>query len=122
VRVARGIAAALCLGLALGGCALSGEADRDRWDSPAAPAVVTTAAVAQGKAPVLWVVHEKYPYGWALYDGPNAFGQRPVIMTKEEALRLDPSLAEIEDLPAGWQARRDSATGKWLRSEWHGPE
>lgn len=122
MRAARGIAAALFLAVGLGGCSFSGEAEHDRWDSDAVPALVTTAAIAQGKSPVLWVVHDKYPYGWALYDGSNILGQRPVAITKEDALRLDPSLADIEDLPVGWQARRNSVTDEWARSEWHGAE
>ncbi len=122
MRAARGLAAALLLGVAVAGCSFSSEAERDRWDSESAPALVTTAAIAQGKSPILWVIHDEYPYGWALYDGSNIFGQRPVVITKEEALRLDPSLAGIEDLPVGWQARRNSVTDDWLRSEWHGAE
>ncbi|MGH6883529.1 hypothetical protein [Hypericibacter sp.] len=120
MRTARGLVAALFFAVALGGCAMSGEAGRDRWDSDLAPAIVTTPDIAQGKAPILWVVHDPYPFGWIFYGPSDDLGPRPAMIAKEEALRIDPSLAGIEDLPVGWQARRASVQDKWTFSALQG--
>jgi len=124
MKAARGVAVALWLGmsLGLGSCTMSGENESDRWDSSLAPAVITSADIALGRAPVLWVVHQPFPYGWTFYGASDNLGDRPVTLAKQEALKLDPSLEQIVDLPVGWQARRDSATDKWVISEGHGPE
>lgn len=122
MRAARGLAAALFLAAALGGCAMSGEAGRDRWDSDLSPAIVTTPDIAQGKAPVLWVVHDPYPFGWVFYGPSDDLGPRPAMISKEEALRIDPSLVGVEDLPVGWQARRNSVQDKWTFSAMQGTQ
>lgn len=126
MKAARGIARSLLLALAplvalaLGGCAMSGEPGPDRWDSDLAPAVLTTPGIALDKAPVLWVVHQPYPYGWIFYGASADLGPRPAMISKAEALRVDPSLAGIEDLPVRWQARRAGVQDKWTRSPWNG--
>ena len=38
-----------------------------------------------------------------------------VQVALEEAVALDPSLAQLADLPIGWRARRPSAIGGWTR-------
>jgi hypothetical protein len=118
VRLIRGGVAVLCLGLALGGCAMSGEAERDRWESDLAPAILTTPDIAEGRTPILWVVHEPYPFGWVFYGVNTDLGPRPAMIAKEEALRIDPSLEGIENLPVGWQARRKSVQDKWETLPW----
>ncbi len=122
LRVMRGLAAALLFATALAGCAMSGEAGRDRWDSDLAPAIVTTPDIAQGKAPILWVVHDPYPFGWIFYGPSDDLGPRPAMIAKEEALRIDPSLVGIEDLPVGWQAKRGSVQEKWTLSAMPGTQ
>ena len=122
MRAARGLAGALALGVALAGCAMSGEAGRDRWDSDLAPAIVTTPDIAEGKAPILWVVHDPYPFGWIFYGPSDDLGPRPAMIAKEEALRIDPSLVGIEDLPVGWQAKRASVQEKWTMSAMPGTQ
>lgn len=127
MKAARGVARALLLALGplvalgLNGCAMSGEPAADRWGSDLAPAILTTPDVALGKQPMLWVVHQPYPYGWVFYGPSGDLGARPAMLSKDEALRVDPSLAQIEDLPVGWQARRASVQDKWTRSPWTGP-
>jgi hypothetical protein len=120
MRTARGLAASVLLAGLLGGCAMSGEPGPDRWDSDLAPAILTTPDIAQDKVPVLWVVHQPYPYGWAFLPPSGDIGPRPAMISKEEALRIDPSLEEIRRLPVGWQARRNSVQDKWTLSPWQG--
>jgi len=122
MRAARSLTVALSLAVALGGCAMSGEPTRDRWDSDLAPAIVTTPDIAQGKAPILWVVHDPYPFGWIFYGPSDDLGPRPAMIAKSEALRIDPSLAAIKDLPVGWQARRASVQDPWTKSAMPGTQ
>ena len=122
MRAAHSLAALLLLAAALAGCAMSGEAGPDRWDSDLAPAILTTPDIAQDKVPVLWVVHQPYPYGWTFLPPSGEVGPKPAMISKDEALRLDPSLAGVQDLPVGWQARRASVQDKWTLSPWNGPE
>ena len=91
MNLARGIGATFLLGLALGGCAMSGEAGRDRWESDLAPSIITTPDIAEGKPPILWVVHEPYPFGWVFYGANTDLGLRPAMLAKVEALRIDPN-------------------------------
>jgi hypothetical protein len=119
MKPGRGIVAMLLLGGLLCGCAMSGEAGRDRWESDLAPSIITTPDIAEGKTPILWVVHEPYPFGWVFYGANTDLGPRPAMLAKEEALRIDPSLEGVENLPVGWQARRKSVQDKWDFSEWH---
>jgi hypothetical protein len=98
------------------------ESDPDSWWNPLIPVVCTTEAIASGKRPILLVIHTSGHAGWQLYDGADVSRQRIVIMTKEDALAMDPTLRGIQNLRVGWQARRKSPDDEWLRSEWHGPE
>ncbi|HWA44665.1 MAG TPA: hypothetical protein VHA10_15720 [Hypericibacter adhaerens] len=124
MRAARFVALALGLALlsGLGGCTMSGENASDRWDSDLAPAVVTSADIALGREPILWVVHQPFPYGWTFYGASDSLGDRPVALSKEEALKLDPTLQSLTDLPVGFQAHRNSPAEPWQVSEGHGPE
>jgi len=92
------------------------ESDLDDWDSPLDPIVITTQAIADRASPVLLVIHDEGHGGWQFYDGSDVAGQKPVVLTKDVALALDSSIAEITDLPVGWQARWNPVTGQWLRS------
>ena len=85
------------------------------WDSPLDPIVITVAEVAAGLRPVLVVTHDDGHGGWQLLDGAAAPGRRPVVIPKVEALRIDPTIAEVADLPSGWRARRTAVGAPWLR-------
>ena len=86
------------------------------WHDPLDPIVITTSAVASKQKPITRVVREAGPGGWQLYDaGPLAGG--PVVMPKTEALKLDPSLRSLINLPVGWEAARRDATSPWVRKK-----
>ena len=88
----------------------------DAWDDPMDPVVITTAAIADGQSHVLLVHHEAGHGGWQLYDGSDISGQKPAVLPKAEALKLDPSLRPITDLPVGWAAYRETPTAPWVRA------
>ncbi len=93
------------------------EPDRNSWESPLDPVVITTEEIANGKAQILIVRHEEGHGGWQLYDGSDVSNKKPFILPKAEALNLDPTLYKITDLPVGWEARRISKNSKWVRKK-----
>jgi len=97
------------------GLEVAQQSERDTWNSPLDPVVVTTELVASGKSQVLQVIHEEGHGGWQLHDGSDVSGQPPFILPKIEALRLDPTLQEVTDLPPGWKAERTCKGAKWFR-------
>ena len=80
------------------------------------PAVVTTANIAEGKSPVMYVRHEGGPGGWQFYDGGDLEGREPVVIPKEDLIELDPSLIELTDLPLNWCAWRETSEEPWQRA------
>lgn len=92
------------------------EIDRNSWDSLLDPVVITTELIATGKSSVLWVVHDEGHGGWQLYDSSDLSNQRPLVLPKTEALRVDPTLWEITDLPVGWEAHRSQKGAEWKRN------
>jgi hypothetical protein len=42
--------------------------------------------------------------------------QNVIVVSLRSVVALDPSLAELADLPLGWQAWRDQPTGQWNRA------
>lgn len=85
------------------------------WDDLLDPVAIITEAVASKRQPILRVTHEEGHGGWQFYDDAEPLTV-PVVMSKDQFLALDPSLASLKDLPVGWEAIRENRSGKWLRS------
>ena len=94
---------------------LAQEPDRNAWENPLDPVVITTEEIANGHSPILIVYHEEGHGGWQLYDGSDLFNKQPFVLPKDEALILDPTLKEVTDLPVGWKAIRKNKDSKWVR-------
>ena len=84
----------------------------EMWSNGLDPAVITTTAVAAGRQPVLRVVHEEGHGGWQVYDDVEPL-TAPVIMLKEEILKIDPTIAQVTDLPVGYEAYRSDPSFEW---------
>jgi hypothetical protein len=53
---------------------------------------------------------------WQFTDGRDAPRvEDAVILCLESVLRIDPSIAEVADLPVGWRAVRDAVGSPWVR-------
>jgi hypothetical protein len=91
------------------------------WDDPVDIAALTLPEVAAGQKPVLIVVHDvglgNGLGGWLFLDGPNMQCRSPVGIAKVDLLKMDATLAEITDLPVGWQAIRESPGMPWKREK-----
>jgi hypothetical protein len=84
------------------------------FDQPPNVAAITVRAVLEG-APILLVAHDEDDEGWQFLDGFTLDADDGRVIGMGSALRRDPSLREIADLPPGWTARREAPGKPWVR-------
>lgn len=86
------------------------------WPFDQAPdvAAITTVGVLDG-LPILVVQHYEDDHSWSFLCGTTNDDRDGRVIGMGTALRLDPTLRSIADLPPGWIARRSSAGGDWSR-------
>jgi len=77
-------------------------------------AAVTCRAVMEG-APILTVIHYTDDHSWAFMDGVTWQTEEGRLVAMKTILWLDPSVAEVADLPPGWKAQRTSVGSPWKR-------
>lgn len=82
---------------------------------PVNTAAFTTTRVLRDGYPVLLVSHDDDGDWQFLCDTTNDTADG-LIVCLGCAYARDITIAEVADLPRGWQARRDSASSPWLRS------
>ena len=85
------------------------------WNHPYNVAVVTVQEIADGKKPILLVTHDSGHGGWQFMPGGDVSGQKPLVIPKEDILKIDPSIKEITDLPIGWRAVRSTSKSEWIK-------
>lgn len=76
-------------------------------------AVFTTRFVIEGKSPILFVFH--YDNGSWQFSGPeeNLSDEEYRIVSSEEIIALDKSIAELADMPINSQAMRSTPGSPW---------
>ncbi len=79
-------------------------------------AALTTVNVIERNLPILQVTHYTDDHSWAFLRGTTNEASDARVIGMEEALELDPSLAEIADLPPGWSAWREAIGEPWHRA------
>ena len=79
-------------------------------------AAITTVNVIEHGAPILVVVHYSDDESWAFLCGKTNDDADARIIGMGNALRIDPSLREVADLPSGWKAWRSALGGVWQRA------
>jgi hypothetical protein len=96
---------------------LHGASEDSGWPFDQAPdvAAITTRQVIEGGLPVLRVIHYSEDHSWAFLCGTTGDTADGRVISMVEALRRDPTLGEIADLPPGWVASRDHVGGDWQR-------
>jgi hypothetical protein len=89
----------------------------DDWPFDQGPrvAAVTTRQVLKDGLPILRVTHYSDDHDWAFVCGTTDATEDGRVIAMEEALRIDPTLRTIADLPPGWTAWREQAGGSWRR-------
>jgi len=91
----------------------------ENWLFDQAPnvAAITTRQVLEEALPILHVDHYSDDHSWAFTCSTTDRAEDGRVIFLEEALGIDPSLAEVADLPPGWEATRDYIGGQWNRHE-----
>jgi len=90
------------------------ESDEWPFDQARNVAAVSDASVVNG-APVLWVVHYSEDDSWAFLSGAAFDVAQWKLISMGTALKLDPTLRSIADLPPGWTASRARVGDAWVR-------
>ena len=87
------------------------------WPFEDAPntASITTVHVLNQTHPILLVTHDADDGTWQFLCATTNDPKDGRIVGLDCALGLDPSLAELADLPLGWRAWRDAPGQPWRR-------
>ncbi len=89
----------------------------------AATAVVNTQWVVVNKGlPILVAFHYEENDEWIFFADVNPTVDVQVSVTLEELLKLDGTLKELSDLPAGWKATRQKKGALWKREKLVSPK
>src|SRR4051794_39612985 len=87
------------------------------FPDPEGTEVITLERILRGDSPVLLVCHDREDEGWQFLDGEHVFEEDGAAVYLGDMLQLDPSLAALADLPAGWYAWREAPGHPWRRAE-----
>jgi len=79
-------------------------------------AALTTRQVLDEELPILVVIHYAEDHSWAFLCGTTAAESDGRVIGMRSAIRLDPTLSTIADLPPGWKATRTSVGEPWHRA------
>ena len=88
------------------------------WPFDQAPnvAAITTRQVIELNYPILLVTHYEDDDSWAFLCGTTDDHLKDGrVIGMGAALRLDPTLRLLADLPPGWSARRKNKDSKWIK-------
>ena len=88
----------------------------DPWpfpDRPSARAFTTKGIVFEGR-PVVYVVHEA-DGDWQFLDGEDVSAEDIAVVHLEHVVGAHPRVAELGDLPRGWEAWQDPPGTGWIR-------
>jgi hypothetical protein len=78
-------------------------------------AVMTTRPVMSGASWIANVFHHEDDGGWQFHGVEDPDMDAAMIVALKSVLDLDPSIAEVADLPLGWQAWRRGPNEPWQR-------
>ena len=89
-----------------------------KWPFVSPPNVVaiTTKQIVIGRMPVLYVALDAVDAEFQFLHELDPRVEDALVVGLGEMLKIDPSLAEIADLPEGWHATRESPRQPWKRS------
>ncbi len=87
------------------------------FDDPPNVATITVRQIIDGAEPILLVVHDADDDGWQFLTGGQFDVADGMVVSLQNIVRRDPTIAELADLAPGWRATRSSARAPWERSE-----
>ena len=78
--------------------------------------VFTSHQVMRRELPLLLVTHDSDDGAWQFLNGTETDdAANAMLVHPEHVVEVDPSVAELTDLPEGWMAWRESASDSWIR-------
>ena len=80
-------------------------------------AAITSKFVVDDNFPILRVVHYSDDHSWAFTCGTTNSLEDIRVISMTEAIKLDPTITEVADLPPGWCASREKVGENWERYE-----
>ncbi|MDP9174329.1 MAG: DUF2185 domain-containing protein [Planctomycetota bacterium] len=86
------------------------------FNEPGNVAVFTLKTIVFGGDPILHVTHDSDDSTWQFLGGGDAEEANAALISLSEILSLDPTIAELADLPLGWHAWRRSKNEPWQRA------
>lgn len=89
------------------------------WPFADAPdtGVFTHRQVVEDRKPILRVFHDAGDGAWQFFAEDQTSHSDATMVAFESIVRLDPSVADLADLPPGWSAWRESQNDRWIRVE-----
>src|SRR4051812_213186 len=89
----------------------------ENWPFDQTPdvAACTSRQVIELAYPIRQVTHYDDDHSWAFLCGTTENADDYKLICLSEALKLDPTLRAIADLPPGWTAWRESPASDWER-------
>jgi hypothetical protein len=85
------------------------------FDDPENVAVLTTRGVMLDHEPIVFVLHDDDDGSWQFLCARGASVERAMLVALHEMVQLDATVAELADLPRGWQASRAGPGAPWIR-------
>jgi hypothetical protein len=118
LKLATAIAALLAIGMIALAVTIAVKPDLPpvpcyAWSDAREAGCTSLAEIVAGKADILVIYHQAGPGGWALLDGQDLHGRKPVAWPKEAALAADPSIRAALTTPCGHRAVRKSRSEPW---------
>jgi hypothetical protein len=88
-----------------------------KWPFDQAPnvAAITTRQVIEDGLPILVAIHYRDDHSWAFVCGTSNRTEDGRVICMSSALKIDPTLVSIADLPPGYYARRAAIGATWSR-------
>jgi hypothetical protein len=87
------------------------------FQDPQNVAVFTTKQVVKKRKPILFVTHDADDGAWQFHSGDMARDGDAMILALSEIVGIDPTVAELADLPLGYKASCISPSSPWKRHQ-----
>jgi hypothetical protein len=87
-----------------------------KFQDPPNVAVITNKRIIKSQDWIAHVSHDEDDGGWQFHGRGPLNEQDAAVVSLRSIVELDPSVAELADLPLGWSASRESPDSPWHRS------
>jgi hypothetical protein len=101
--------------LIFGGCATS-SLNNWTFKEQRSVTVVTEKVIIEGVSPILYVFRDSVDGQWIFLSDEKSTGDEVAFVTLEAIVKIDESVKQLSDLPAGWKAWREAKDKPWSRS------